>query len=92
LATGTLGHLAGYLTLLAVLKEACDLPLLRVMEPNALGAYAESVPVDVALDLGRRRTAVMLAERQGAPTKAGAREDDVLGTVWPLALRDLSQP
>ena len=75
---GVLAHLAGYLTVLAVLKEACDLPALRFMEPNAVGAFADMVPVDLALDLGTSRIGALIQERhvpthsRSVHSKAGA--------------------
>ncbi len=89
---GALEHLAGYLTVLAVLKEACDVPALRFMEPNAVGAYAETVPVDLALDLGTRRTGVLLAEQPIARHKSGDGDDGLTRGMWPLSLRDLGEP
>ena len=94
---GALAHLAGYLTVLAVLKEACDLPALRFMEPNAVGAFADMVPVDLALDLGTSRIGALIQERHVLPhakisqSKAGA-ERDPGAPMWQLALRDLSRP
>ena len=94
---GALAHLAGYLTVLAVLKEACDLPALRFMEPNAVGAFADMVPVDLALDLGTSRIGALIQERnvptqsKTGQTKSGAAGDPGVA-MWQLALRDLSQP
>ena len=88
---GELEHLACYLTLLAALKEAADLPALRFMEPNAVGAYAETVPVDLALDLGTARVAALLEERhamRGASAPVGGNRR----SMWQLAVRDLSEP
>ncbi len=92
--SGTLAHLAGYLTVLAVLKEACDLPALRFMEPNAVGAFADMVPVDLALDLGTSRIGALIQERHVAATSfaRGADASDSDGAMWQLALRDLSRP
>ena len=84
-----LKHLAGYLTLLAVLKDVCALPALRFMEPNAVGAFAETVPVDLALDLGSARLAALLQERHvGSSRDADVQAD----ATWHLAIRDLTQP
>lgn len=104
---GALAHLAGYLTVLAVLKEACDLPALRFMEPNAVGAFADMVPVDLALDLGTSRIGALIQERhvsvhskaslskagpsKSGPSKFGAESDPGVA-MWQLALRDLSKP
>ncbi len=92
LEAGALQHLASYLTLLAVLKEACDLPALRFMEPNAVGAYAETVPVDLALDLGTARTGAVIEERIGTRERAGAKESVSGRAMWLMPVRDLSKP
>ena len=98
---GALEHLAHYLTLLAVLKEACHLPALRFMEPNAVGAYADTVAVDLALDIGTARTCALLRERHQARERtrlAGAASGAHLsaGTnaleTSELTVRDLSRP
>lgn len=91
-AAGALEHLAGYLTLLAVLKEACDLPALRFMEPNAVGAYAEAMPVDLALDLGSSRIAALVQERQASGELVSRTDNGSAGAIWQLTLRDLSRP
>jgi hypothetical protein len=91
---GALAHLAGYLTVLAVLKEACDLPALRFMEPNAVGAFADMVPVDLALDLGTSRIGALIQERHvtSSPTVNGASAGKDGAAMWQVALRDLSRP
>lgn len=83
---GALEHLAHYLGLLAVLKEVCALPALRFMEPNAVGAYAETIPVDIALDIGGARTAALVQERdaRAAGTEGAA--------TAALPIRDLQHP
>ena len=85
---GALEHLAHYLSLLGVLKEACELPALRFMEPTSLGAYADTVPVDLAFDLGASRTAALIAERHHARDKVAAGSI----TTWGLGLRHLANP
>lgn len=87
-----LEHLASYLTLLVVLKEACELPALRFLEPNAVGAYAETVPVDLAIDLGSSRTRALLEERQVVPGRNRPGVSAPTGIVWQLPVRDLSNP
>lgn len=82
-----LKHLAHYLTVLAVLKQACDIPVIRFLEPAAVGAYAETVPVDLALDLGTSRTLALIGEQ--LPPAAGQR---VAPRVTALEIRDLSEP
>ena len=91
-ADGSLEHLATYLTLLAVLKDACDLPALRFMEPNAVGAYAQTIPVDLALDLGTSRTSVLLCESDTARGGKNDRDSNAKRGMRELPLRDLSQP
>lgn len=90
--TGALQHLATYLTLLAVLKEACDLPAVRFMEPNAVGAYAETIAVDLAIDLGTCRTCAFLEERTGARKSSARAAEMQQRAPVPLTVRDLSQP
>jgi hypothetical protein len=79
-----LAHLASYLTLLGVLKEACDLPAIRFMEPNAVGAFAQFVPADLALDLGCARLKALVQEWPGARGSGG--------DIRPLSVRDLGRP
>ena len=58
------------------------------MDASAVGAFAESVPVDLALDLGTGRTCVLIDERHPAGKTS---ERDLRGVVA-LPLRDLSRP
>ncbi len=83
----TLQHLASYLTLLGVLREAGELPALRFMSAGSIGAFAETVPVNLALDLGTSQTAVLLDERH----KAG-RNQSAAPSIRALPLRNLSEP
>ncbi len=87
-----LAHLAHYLTALAALKEACDIPALRFLEPNAVGAYAETIPVDLALDLGTSRTCALLAEHATTASSAIGSSRPARAMIRALPLRDLSVP
>ena len=83
-----LRHLACYLTLLGVLHEGCELPALSFLPATAVGTFAETVPVDLALDFGTSRLTAVIAER-ASTTPSASRQGTA---IRPLQLRHLSAP
>ncbi|MGQ0671539.1 MAG: virulence factor SrfB [Hyphomicrobium sp.] len=80
-----LEHLAHYLTLLSVVRQATEMPVIRFADLPDDQAQWRARGVDLVLDMGTSRTCALLSEKPVAGEQESSRP-----TLLPL--RDFSQP